>query len=238
MTRRDTIILAVLINATLLSVLFFTATRPDVEVPSGPIAIQRTTPLHQSHPYPASGFAASRTESESKRDPLVSPFASSQDEPVHIAAPQRLFDDHMPSSTVVSADEESSPPERPAAPVHESEYVEVLVKRGDFLEKIARSSGTTVSEVKRINHLTSDRIDIGQVLLVPATRRPTLTRAQPVTILQPEDTDVEYYIMKPGDNPWNIARQNHVNFEELLRLNNLNEERARNLKPGDKIRVR
>jgi LysM repeat protein len=44
--------------------------------------------------------------------------------------------------------------------------------------------------------------------------------------------------MKSGDNPWNIARQHRVNFDDFLRLNQLDEEKARQLKPGDKLRVR
>lgn len=230
MTRRDTIVLAVLINAALLSILFFTATRPDVEVPPTPLAIQRTTPINQSHAYPATGFAVSRSES------VVSSPSVAQEEPLQTTTPQRIYDDHFISSVVATAEQEEATPGRIHEPEDQSDYVEVVVKRGDFLEKIARSNGTTVGEVKRINHLTSDRIDIGQVLLVPAVRRNPST--QPVVALQSEDSNSGYYVMKPGDNPWNIARQHHVNFDELLRLNNLNEERARNLKPGDRLRVR
>ena len=48
----------------------------------------------------------------------------------------------------------------------------------------------------------------------------------------------EYYTMKVGDNPWAIAMKHHMKVEELLRLNGLNEERARKLKPGDRLRTR
>ena len=44
--------------------------------------------------------------------------------------------------------------------------------------------------------------------------------------------------MKKGDNPWKIAKQFNVRFEDLLKMNNLDEERARNMKIGDKIRVK
>lgn len=42
-----------------------------------------------------------------------------------------------------------------------------LVKDGDSLEKIARKNGTTVEMLKRINHLDSDLIFIGQELSLP-----------------------------------------------------------------------
>ncbi len=48
----------------------------------------------------------------------------------------------------------------------------------------------------------------------------------------------EYYTMKVGDNPWVIAMKHHMKVEELLRLNGLNEEKARKLKPGDRLRIK
>ncbi|HSX13751.1 MAG TPA: LysM domain-containing protein [Chlamydiales bacterium] len=48
----------------------------------------------------------------------------------------------------------------------------------------------------------------------------------------------EYYIVKVGDNPWGIAMKHHMKLEELLKLNQLNEEKARKLKPGDRLRTR
>lgn len=48
----------------------------------------------------------------------------------------------------------------------------------------------------------------------------------------------EWYTIKSGDNPWKIAKTQKIKFDDLLKLNGLNEERARNLKPGDRIRIR
>jgi LysM repeat protein len=44
--------------------------------------------------------------------------------------------------------------------------------------------------------------------------------------------------MKVGENPWAIAIRHHMKLDELLRLNGLNEEKARKLKPGDRLRIR
>ena len=41
------------------------------------------------------------------------------------------------------------------------------VVAGDTLEKIAHKNGTTVAELKRYNHLTYDRINVGQELNIP-----------------------------------------------------------------------
>jgi LysM repeat protein len=48
----------------------------------------------------------------------------------------------------------------------------------------------------------------------------------------------DYYTVKVGDNPWTIAMKHHMKVEELLRINSLNEEKARKLKPGDRLRIR
>ncbi len=48
----------------------------------------------------------------------------------------------------------------------------------------------------------------------------------------------EYYTVKVGDNPWSIAMKHHMKVEELLKLNGLNEENARKLKPGNRLRIR
>ncbi|NGX46548.1 MAG: hypothetical protein K940chlam2_01740, partial [Chlamydiae bacterium] len=41
-----------------------------------------------------------------------------------------------------------------------------------------------------------------------------------------------------GDNPWTIAVKNRIKVDQLLKLNGLNEEKARCLKPGDRLRIR
>jgi len=123
--------------------------------------------------------------------------------------------------------------------------IKISVKRGDALEKIARANGTTVEQIRALNNLKNDRLTIGQILLVPSVQsvqneEARITSRYDNTSASPARTsdDVEYYIIKQGDNPWKIAKQFKVKFEDLLRLNNLDEERARNLKIGDRIRVK
>lgn len=229
MSRRDTIVLAVLINAALLSILFFTATRPDSVPTTASVAIQIVeTPVT---PLPnlslGSAFATTRIDRQDNVESSNPSFTSSYSErsaafiepiPV-IESSQELVESNTSQAS------RDQPPEQ---------YVEVMVKRGDFLEKIARTNGTTVGEIRRINNLNSDRIDIGQVLLVPAIKK-----TSPAIVLAPTKfDDVEYYTIKTGDNPWNIARDHRIKVDELLRMNSLDEDKARNLKPGDKIRVR
>lgn len=53
--------------------------------------------------------------------------------------------------------------EKPIAPV----YKKYKVKSGDTLSEIALRHRTTVTAIKRLNNLRSDRIDIGQILKLP-----------------------------------------------------------------------
>lgn len=225
MSRRDTIILAVLINASLLSILFFTATRPDAHTaysqPSVAKESAQVIPVASQKPLV---FAQVEVPVESL---APSPSYIVREEPVQITPVSRSF----------IADAEPVVQPQPLQ-LDDDEFAEVTVKRGDFLEKIARVNGTTVTEIKRLNNLSNDRIDIGQVLIVPARKEVASPQPTAVAEQRVSTDDADYYTIKSGDNPWNIARQYRVNFDELLRLNNLDEAKARNLKPGDKIRVK
>jgi peptidoglycan endopeptidase LytF len=109
---------------------------------------------------------------------------------------------------------------------------DVVVKKGDTLEKIAKAHKTTVDEIIKFNHLPSSFLRVGQTLKMPAEK--LVHEAAP----KPQESASDYYIVKVGDNPWSIAMKNHLKVEELLRLNGLNEEKARRLKAGDRLRIR
>ena len=47
-------------------------------------------------------------------------------------------------------------------------YITYYVQRGDNLYNLAREYNTTVSEIKKLNNLTSDLLSIGQSLFLPA----------------------------------------------------------------------
>lgn len=82
------------------------------------------------------------------------------------------------------------------------------VQRGDSLWSIANKFNTTVSELKRLNNLTSDTLTIGQQLII----RETNTN-------KPENTSI--YIVQKGDSLWSIASKFNTTVNELKRLNNL-----------------
>ncbi|MBE6153880.1 MAG: LysM peptidoglycan-binding domain-containing protein, partial [Firmicutes bacterium] len=81
-----------------------------------------------------------------------------------------------------------------------------VVKAGDNLWSIARRYNTTVDDIKRLNNLTSNILQIGQTLQIPSG----------------EVSEGNLYTVKAGDTLWSIAGQFKVSVDELKSLNNLN----------------
>lgn len=217
MDRKKTILIAVLVNAGLLCVLLITALTVQEEViPSAPLLGQATPALPKMEERPL--FTEMATAQAPQEIPL--PVIPAQTETVVKEEPI------VHSLPPVTAAPEAPVAVAPAAPVRE-----VAVKKGDSLEKIAKANHTTVDEIMKLNHLSSNLLRVGQVLKLPSEKAVAATpQAKPV--------GVDYYTVKVGDNPWTIAMKHHMKVEELLRLNGLSQEKARKLKPGDRLRVR
>ena len=82
-----------------------------------------------------------------------------------------------------------------------------VVQKGDTLYSIANKLGTTVSELKKENNLTSNTLQIGEVLRIPTKE-----------IYEEEE---KIYIVKKGDSLYSIANKYNTTVDELKRINNL-----------------
>lgn len=82
-----------------------------------------------------------------------------------------------------------------------------VVQKGDTLYSIANKLGTTVSELKKENNLTSNTLQIGQVLRIPTKE------------IYEEEENV--YVVKKGDTLYSIAMANNTTVDELKKANNL-----------------
>lgn len=85
-----------------------------------------------------------------------------------------------------------------------------IVKKGDNIYSIARKFNTTVDNIKRLNNLTSNYIDIGQKLII---------KSIPSTINTNIDSD--YYIVKTGDTLYSIARKYNTSIDNIKSINSL-----------------
>lgn len=143
---------------------------------------------------------------------------------------------------VAKAPAASTPAAKPKADFAATSTVTVTVKKGDFLEKIAKANNSSVAAIMKANNMTSTALKIGQVLKVPskgASSAVAATKPKEATAAAPAASGSgEYYVVKDGDSPWLIASKNHVKLEELLKLNNLDDQKARKLRPGDRLRIR
>jgi LysM repeat protein len=212
MSRKDIIILSVLANAGLLIILLFSAltTKESYFVASSAKVAESILDNNENGMIP-------RPKIE---EPLV---IEKEDSFVKLEDPDDII--HKLPSIVI--DEVVVKKEK----IKGNRFIEWIVKKGDNLEKIAKLNKTTISEVIKINELSNTVLRIGQTLLVP---RLDVKKEVPKTSIQAGN----YYTVKCGDNPWTIAIKHHLRVDELLRLNNLNNETAKKLRPGDKLKIR
>lgn len=109
-----------------------------------------------------------------------------------------------------------------------------VVKSGDVLGSIAQKHGTTVTNLKAWNNLSSNTIKIGQKLDVY-----TKSNVFEKTIAQADNTkqaiveNPKTYTVQPGDSLWLISKKlNGVTVDQIKKLNNLN---TNQIKPGQKL---
>lgn len=83
-----------------------------------------------------------------------------------------------------------------------SDYIEYAVKSGDNLYSIANKYGTTVNELKLLNNLPNNNLNIGKILKIPSNNNVT-------------------YVVKSGDNLYTIASRFNTDVNSIKRKNNL-----------------
>lgn len=157
----------------------------------------------------------------------------------------------LPADTSATAQNSLAPAAAPAAmtpmpaavaPVAPAPVAKTyVVKKGDTLGKIAKSQGTTQTELSKANHLTKTSVlKIGQKLTIPAKAEVAPTQ---VTSAMPMDAGVppaaapvagNSYAVKAGDSLWKIAKANGISVTALKQANNLASDA---LKIGQKLTI-
>jgi len=123
------------------------------------------------------------------------------------------------------------------------------VKRGDSLHTLAKKYGVSVSHLKNMNGLRSNKLSLGQTIIIKDEKERTAKKesrnklstkairaqvreqaAQPV-ISENDDQFIEYKI-KRGDTLDKIASRFNIEADELIETNNLTSRKNRKLSPG------
>lgn len=84
---------------------------------------------------------------------------------------------------------------------------EYVVRSGDTLWLLAQRFGTTVDAIKKLNGLTGDDLQIGQVLRIPTAGS--------------SDGSYFEYVVRPGDTLWLLAQRYGTTVDAIIRLNGL-----------------
>lgn len=102
-----------------------------------------------------------------------------------------------------------------------------VVKSGDSLWIIAKRYDTTTQKIQEMNHLSTTRLRINQVLKVPSKER------------MPEQAQTAkgsgtYYVRR-GDSPYIIARKHNISLNHFLKINDLTPRST--IYPGQSVRI-
>jgi peptidoglycan endopeptidase LytF len=225
MNRKDTILVAVLINAGVLVVLFTSALKQK----QSELNLAKTQNLPEVEAVCHEPVAILKDEIDMAIEQAIKERAQNQ-QPVSV--PQEIVFD-------AETKDQSQELQTPNVPLQAVSYADVTVKQGDFLAKIAKRYNVTVEEIMRINNLKNSNLRVGQVLKVPKAQAQAPQAVAAAVKEAPKAPEgFKYYVVKAGDNPWTIAHKHNMKLEELLKMNQLTPEKAKSLKIGDKLKVK
>jgi membrane-bound lytic murein transglycosylase D len=106
------------------------------------------------------------------------------------------------------------------------------VRRGDSLWIIAKKYGTTVKKIQALNGLNTTNLSIGQKLKIKSASE-TATAASTVSTIDTQN--LRAYVVKKGDSPFTIAKQNNTSLNRLLELNQLSKRST--IYPGQTLYI-
>lgn len=228
MNRKDTILVAVLINAGVLVVLFTSALKnkntEKMVIHEEPVALVQEAKIDNLSIMKDEidlAIEQAKKEQDAKQVASIAPSGS------------EIVFDQQPSQEIAKQLD-------PTAPQPSLTYVEFTVKKGDFLAKIAKRYNVAVEEIMKANNLKNSNLRIGQVLKIPQTSSENIAAVKAKINSPSQDATVgqKFYTIRSGDNPWTIAKKHNMKLDELLKMNNLTAEKAKQLKVGDKLKVK
>ena len=88
-------------------------------------------------------------------------------------------------------------------PSASSGEINYIVQKGDNLYTIANKYDVLIDDIKKLNNLSTNTLQIGQILKIPGS------------------TNYNTYIVQKGDNLWDIAQKYGTTVNKLMTINNL-----------------
>jgi membrane-bound lytic murein transglycosylase D len=136
--------------------------------------------------------------------------------------------------------------------VMNAEYYFYKIRRGDNLSTVAHKNHTTVSTLRRLNNLSNRTLlRVGMSVKVPdaggegihyvteedaQTGLTTKGNQEANAVPALESHDIDYHVVRRGENLSSIAHRYRVSIEDLKKLNNLSNRAL--IRKGQKLRIR
>jgi LysM repeat protein len=238
---------------------FVEPTRPPPETPVTPVPVaQYSEPLPQLAPPPVEPVAAAPASAPT---PAPSPMSITyvvqpRETLTSIARKNKITVDELvaanapkvtrtsillpgESLNIPNPAPASAAPAATAAPADTANMYKVV--SGDNLTKIAIKNHTTVKAIEELNGLKSQSIRAGQLLKLPDASASAPTASAPeagsAASTAAPASEGSTYVVKSGDTLDGIAHATHVTVAELMSLNNLTNATARNIRPGQVLKL-
>ena len=126
----------------------------------------------------------------------------------------------------------------PAKPIErENKPTPLVIEEPESVDTACVEEGNGVA-FDEIDQLLEEYISEGPAITEPKEREMAAPKIHGQNEKSNKDADGMFYVVQAGDNPWKIAKKFHLSFEKLLQLNHLDEAKARNLKIGQRLRIR
>ncbi|MDI7741893.1 glycosyl hydrolase family 18 protein [Lysinibacillus fusiformis] len=124
----------------------------------------------------------------------------------------------------------SSQPKEQTGIISPTPTTSYTVKSGDTLWKIATANNMSVDELKTLNGLTSDVVNIGQVIKVSSAG----SSSSESTVAAPAIQTINYTV-KSGDSLWKISSEHNMSINDLKTINGLTSD---NINIGQVLKVK
>ena len=106
--------------------------------------------------------------------------------------------------------------------------IKYTIRRGDTLSGIGKRFGISYKKIASYNGFSVRKIlRVGKKIIIPGGKSIGNKKVSKIRYTK------DYYVVREGDNPWNIAKKLNVSWNELKRINNFHAKSL--LRIGQKI---